>query len=285
MLETLILPPFFVAIVTLSTLNHPRHRSLNPPLVVVALVLYCAFLFDYLDFFLQKISSMSKRKGKIIEIESDEEIDSYPFLLKETPLGPQIPSSDVDPYNSKNTMRQLQLEITLPPSGHEPNGGNDEQTSGSGESCSSSRAESLEEENDNEESSPEPSRPAKKKNLGHRVEAGSYPINFLRYSTTQNDLFKLRNLYCIPDDIHLIIPGKGDVPRRPPRGYVTLHLEWFKLGVRLPLQLYFAKVLSDLHLALGQLNPNGWRVLLGLFVLWDRCRVEEPTTEEIKNLY
>lgn len=154
-------------------------------------------------------------------------------------------------------MRQPQLEITPPPSGHEPNGGNDEQTSGSSESRSSSGAESLEEENDNEESSPELSWLAKKRNLGHRVEAGSYPINFLRCSTTRNDLFKLRNLYCVLDDIHLVIPGKGNVPCRPLRGYVTLHLEWFKLWVRLPLQLYFAEVLSDLHLALGQLNPNG----------------------------
>lgn len=108
---------------------------------------------------------MSKWKGKIFEIESDEEIDSYPFLLKETPLGPYIPSSDVGPYSSKNTMRQPQLEITPPPSGQKPNGGNDEQTSGSSESRSSSRVESLEEENDNEESSPEPSWLAKKKTL------------------------------------------------------------------------------------------------------------------------
>lgn len=80
-------------------------------------------------------------------------------------------------------------------------------------------------------------------------------------STTQNDLYKLRNLYCIPNDIHLIIPGKSDVLSRPPKGYVALYLECFKLGVRLHLQPYFTKVLSEMLLALGQLNLNGWRVL------------------------
>lgn len=57
------------------------------------------------------------------------------------------------------------------------------------------------------------------------------------------------------------------------------------LGVGLPLQPYFIRVLGQMHLALGQLNPNRWRVLSGLFVLWDRCGLGEPIVEEIKNLY
>lgn len=98
-------------------------------------------------------------------------------------------------------------------------------------------------------------------------------------------MFKLRSLYQIPNDVLLVIRGKGDAPSRPSRGYITLHLESFKLGARLPLRPYFAKVLSGMHLAPSQLHSNGWRVLSGLFVLWDRCQLEELTTKEIKNLY
>ena len=223
---------------------------------------------------------MSKRKGKLIEVESDEEeIYSYPHLFGGTLLGPQIPPGDVGPSLTKEILGHPPLEVTPSPSGREPNADSGGQSSGSGESRGSDGVES------HEESSPEMSRPVKKMNLGHRIEVDSYPIDFLKCITTPTNLFKLRNLYHIPNDVELVIPGKGDVPSRPPSGYVTLHLECFKLGVRLPLQSYFAKVLSGLHLAPGQLHPNGWRVLSGMFVLWARCGLGKPTTEEIKNLY
>ncbi|KAH9670463.1 Endonuclease [Citrus sinensis] len=118
-------------------------------------------------------------------------------------------------------------------------------TSGSGENHSSSGAGVLEEVGDGEGSSSEPSKPPKKRNLGHRVEADSYPIDYIACATTPTDLLKLRTLYNIPEEVLFVIPGKDDVPSRPPRGYVTMHLESFKLGARLPLQCYFAKILGE----------------------------------------
>lgn len=88
------------------------------------------------------------------------------------------------------------------------------------------------------------------------MEAESYPIDYLKCATTHTDLLKLRTLYNIPGDVILFIPGKGDVPSRPPKDYVTLHLESFKLRAQLPLQPYFARILGGLHLAPGQLHPN-----------------------------
>ncbi|KAL9450580.1 hypothetical protein AB3S75_012332 [Citrus x aurantiifolia] len=44
-------------------------------------------------------------------------------------------------------------------------------------------------------------------------------------------------------------------------------------------------MLSGLNLAPDQLNPNGWRVLSGLFILWDRCYQCEPTVDEVKHMY
>ena len=182
------------------------------------------------------------------------------FIKRNSPRSPDFPS-DVGPSQSKETLRFPPLVVTPSPSGHEPSGDNGGRASGSGESRGSGEAGWLEGERDKEESSPEPSRPVKRRNLGHRVEGGSYPIDSLTCTTTRDYLFKLKNLYHIPNDIPLVIPGKGDLSSRPPKGSVTLYLECFKLGVRLPLQPYFTKVLSDLHLAPGQLHPNRWRVL------------------------
>ncbi|KAK9200489.1 hypothetical protein WN944_015687 [Citrus x changshan-huyou] len=81
-------------------------------------------------------------------------------------------------------------------------------------------------------------------------------------ATTPTDLLKLRTLYNIPKEVLLVIDGKDDVPSRPPRG-----------------------ILGGMHLALGQLHPNGWRVLSALYVLWERYGLEEPSLAEVKHLY
>ena len=159
------------------------------------------------------------------------------------------------------------------------------QASSSGENHGYEGVKVSEEESDEEESSSEPSRPSKKRNLGNRIEADAYPIDYLTCATTHTDLLKLRKLYNILEDVLLAIPGKGDVPNRPPKGYVTLHLERFKLGARLPLQPYFVKILGGIHLAPSQLHPNGWRVLSALFVLWEMCELGEPSLVEVKHLH
>ena len=104
-------------------------------------------------------------------------------------------------------------------------------------------------------------------------------------TATVNNLDDLQARYDIPDDILLRILGKKDTPSRPPRAYVTLFLKSFKFGMRCPLQPYFARMLSGLNLTPGQLNPNRWRVLSCMFILWDRCCQNEPTIDEVKHLY
>ncbi|KAL9409333.1 hypothetical protein AB3S75_047676 [Citrus x aurantiifolia] len=136
-----------------------------------------------------------------------------------------------------------------------------------------------------EMSSPETSRPDRRSTVGGKALSQHYAIDFITCTTTVDELTNLRVKYGIPDDVPLRILGKKDTSSRPPRGYVTMFLESFKLGLRCPLQPYFAQMLNGLNLALGQLNPNGWRVLSGLFILWDRCCQSEPTVDEVKHLY
>ena len=131
-------------------------------------------------------------------------------------------------------------------------------------------------------SSPTISRPDRKNKIEGKALSEHYVIDFITCTTTVDDLDDLRARYDIPDDITLRILGKNDTLSRPCRGYITLFLESFKLGMRCPLQPYFGRILSGLNLAPGQLNPNGWRVLSRLFILWDIYCQSKPTVDEVK---
>ncbi|XP_052291844.1 uncharacterized protein LOC107177265 [Citrus sinensis] len=227
---------------------------------------------------------MSNRKRKLIVDEGDEESGDSGLNVP-IPTNFLGPSSSVGPSHGRDTLEYPRPLVVSPSSEIELVGNRGGPASGSGENHSYGEVGVPEGAGDGEESSSEPSRPPQRRHLGHRVKADSYPIDFTACTTTQTDLFKLRNLYNIPPEVLLVVPGKGDVPSRPPRGYVTMHLESFKLGARLPLQRYFAKILGGMHLAPGQLHPNGWRVLSAMFVLWERCGSEEPSLVEVKHLY
>ncbi|XP_024036857.1 uncharacterized protein LOC107175464 [Citrus sinensis] len=227
---------------------------------------------------------MSNWKRKLI-VDEDEEESGDSGLNVSISTDFLGPSSSVGPSHGRDTL-EYPLPLVVSPSPElELVGNRGGPTSGSGENHSFDGVGIPEGVGDGERRSSGPSGPPQRRHLGHRVEADSYPIDYTACATTQTDLFKLRNLYGIPADILLIVPGKGDVPNRPLRGYVTMHLESFKLGARLPLQHYFVKILGGMHLALGQLHPNGWRVLSAMYVLWKRCGSEEPSLVEVKHLY
>ena len=209
----------------------------------------------------------------MIEVD-DDELDFMPDLLADPAFDPGIPLESIK-SSVRTSARRMSPEITSSPS----NSG-DEGPSGSEDTLSEGPCEDS-----GEVSSPGVSRPEKKRKVGGKALAEHYAIDLMTCTTTVEDLVELRAVYDIPDGIPLRISGKKDTLSRPPRGFVTLFLESFKFGMRLPLTPYFAQMLSGLYLALGQLNPNGWRVPSGLFILWDRCCQSEPTVDKVKQLY
>ncbi|XP_052290065.1 uncharacterized protein LOC107175559 [Citrus sinensis] len=227
---------------------------------------------------------MSNQKRKLIIEESDEETGDSDLNLS-IPIEFLRPSSSVGPSHGRDILEYPRPLVVSPSLEVELVGNRGGHASGSSENNSFDGVGVPEGVDDGEGSSSGPSVPPQRRNLGHRVEADSYPIDYIACATTQTDLFKLRNLYNIPEEVLLVVHGKGDVLSRPPRRYVTMHLESFKLGARLPLQRYFAKILGGMHLAPGQLHPNGWRVFSAIFVLWERCGSEEPSLVEVKHLY
>ncbi|KAL9453153.1 hypothetical protein AB3S75_008866 [Citrus x aurantiifolia] len=216
---------------------------------------------------------MSKGKEKVIEVD-DDELDFLPSLLTDPTFDPGIP---LEPIRSSvgTSARRMSPQTTS--------------TSGSnGEERSSGSEDTLSENGEGGSGEVSPSgtsRPEERGTVGGKALSRDYAVDYMTCTTSFDELDDLRLRYSIPGEIPLKVPVKKDAPSRPPRGYVTLFLESFKYGLRCPLQPYFARILNGLNLAPGQLNPNGWRVLSGLFILWDRCCQSEPTVDEVKHLY
>ncbi|XP_024046525.1 uncharacterized protein LOC107175622 [Citrus sinensis] len=163
---------------------------------------------------------MSNQKRKLIADESDEETRDSDLNLS-IPTDFLRPSSSVGPSYGRATLEYPRSLAVSPTPELELVGNRGGPASGSGENHSFGGVGDPEGVGDGEGSSSEPSGPAKKRNLGHRVEADSYPIDFITCATTHTDLFKLRNLYNIPNEVLLVAPGKGDVLSRPPKGSAT----------------------------------------------------------------
>ncbi|XP_024043040.1 uncharacterized protein LOC112099802 [Citrus clementina] len=190
---------------------------------------------------------MSKGKEKIVEID-DDKLDFLPSLLADPAFDPGLP---LEPFRSSvgTSARRMSPQTTS-----SANNSGDEGSSGSEDTLSEDQGEDA-----GEMSPPGTSQPDKKSTVGGRAISQHYAIDFITCTTTVDELVSLRAGYGIPDEIPLRIPGKKDTPSRPPRGYVTLFLDSFKLGLRCPIQPYFARILNGLNLAPGQLNPNGCR--------------------------
>ncbi|KAK9201751.1 hypothetical protein WN944_016957 [Citrus x changshan-huyou] len=207
---------------------------------------------------------MSKGKENVIEVD-DDELDFLPSLLTDPAFDPGIP---LEPIRSSVGTSARRIDS------------DEEGSSGSENTLSEGRGD------DSGEVFPSGvSRPEGRSTIGGRALSRDYAIDYMTCTTTFDELNDLRLRYNIPGEIPLKVPGKKDTPSQPPRGYVTLYLDSFKYGLRCPVQPYFAQILNGLNLSPGQLNPNGWRVLSGLFILWDRCCQSEPTVDEVKHLY
>ena len=112
-----------------------------------------------------------------------------------------------------------------------------------------------------------------------------YGVNRLNFDTTETEIEELRKEYLIPDDITLRLLGEDEVASKLSNGETAIYLEMFDLGFRLPIQPYFARMLMRVGLSPGQLDPNGWRVLGGMYVVWAKQNRTEPCFKEFTHLY
>ncbi|KAJ4715188.1 Myristoylated alanine-rich C-kinase [Melia azedarach] len=65
----------------------------------------------------------------------------------------------------------------------------------------------------------------------------------------------------------------------------SVKFQSFEYGLRLPIQLFFAQILSGLGVAPAQLSSMAWRNLAGLYILWKEMLGVEPSIEDVHAIF
>ena len=102
---------------------------------------------------------------------------------------------------------------------------------------------------------------------------------------TVKEIDLLRADYQIPRSVQLRPVQDGELATNPPEGWVAVHEHQFRCGLTLPLHPWVQQILAALNLAVGQVTPNMWKQLLGMFVIWDLSGLGWPTYDEVVSSY
>ena len=71
----------------------------------------------------------------------------------------------------------------------------------------------------------------------------------------------------------------------PPEGYFAFSDHITQAGAHLPLRSYFIDVLEYFGIAPLQLSPNGYAILIALFVIYNEMGFPQPTPLEVNYMY
>ncbi|KAL2485675.1 Plus3 domain-containing protein [Abeliophyllum distichum] len=115
--------------------------------------------------------------------------------------------------------------------------------------------------------------------------APTWKCRFFPSEVSEGQLREWHQMYRIPDDIEFVVPGPNDRADDPPLGTVALNQAILAAGLRLPFPRVVRKFLWEWGIAPTQLCPNGWRILIGLLVLWDQLGFPRPSIGDFHSLY
>jgi len=85
--------------------------------------------------------------------------------------------------------------------------------------------------------------------------------------TNEKKLTSLKSWYQIPDDLNPRLAGCGELCSHPRFG-VGIYKSYLLGGIRLPFNAFAREILFRLGLGNNQLNPNAWRLIVSMQVLW-----------------
>ncbi|KAL2493074.1 Plus3 domain-containing protein [Abeliophyllum distichum] len=130
-------------------------------------------------------------------------------------------------------------------------------------------------------------------NIGRReaeVESGlrTAPVwkcKFFPSEVNEKQLRDWHQAYRVPDDIEFVVPGPNDRADDPPLGCVALNQAVLAAGLRLPFPRIVRKFLGEWRIAPTQLCPNGWRIMIRFFILWEQLGFPRPSVKEFNSLY
>uniref|UniRef100_A0A2N9HWZ9 Transposase (putative) gypsy type domain-containing protein n=1 Tax=Fagus sylvatica TaxID=28930 RepID=A0A2N9HWZ9_FAGSY len=102
-----------------------------------------------------------------------------------------------------------------------------------------------------------------------RVDRSWKALSFFSKIRRDDDIDRIRRRYQIPDDVVLRIPDTDERACCPKyEGDVAFYEADLRAGLRFPIQPFVRELLDYLSLALGQINPNGWRTIISCMVMW-----------------
>lgn len=102
---------------------------------------------------------------------------------------------------------------------------------------------------------------------------------------TPREIEASRVNYRIPSDVALPPLKDGELATNPPAGWMTVHENQFKCGMILPLHPWVQRILSGLDLVVGQITPNMWKQLLGMYMVWEMSGNGWHTFDEVLSFY
>ena len=96
-------------------------------------------------------------------------------------------------------------------------------------------------------------------------------------------LSRFRDRFQFPNRVRIRLPRKAERARHFSPGEVCFYEATFQSGLRLPVHPFIMELLNHFNIALGQLMPNSWRIIVSCIEIWlesterDMIRVDEFT--------
>uniref|UniRef100_A0A2N9H320 Transposase (putative) gypsy type domain-containing protein n=1 Tax=Fagus sylvatica TaxID=28930 RepID=A0A2N9H320_FAGSY len=136
-------------------------------------------------------------------------------------------------------------------------------TSGSEDPGSQGRSSETTESSSSDSPSQEPRIPISVRDLNRPFIAEGVPSKL-----TDKDIGRLRSRYQIPENIVVRLPDDGEWACSSNGEDIALYEDSLTGGLRLPFKAFEREILHRLGISPSQLNPNAWRIMTGLQVLW-----------------
>ncbi|TXG58291.1 hypothetical protein EZV62_016120 [Acer yangbiense] len=102
---------------------------------------------------------------------------------------------------------------------------------------------------------------------------------------TAERLGQIAKEFSIRESVGMRMPLAREQVSNPHGVSVAFHPAFLEIGAKLPLHPYIRRVFREFVIASAQLNPNGWRVVIGMYALWCGMGFPAPTLQEIAHCY